>query len=58
MGAMQIVGTVAEGYNTLKPNSVNKADIGSISLTSSRAAVIPKTLAINGTPCGLSISFE
>ena len=55
---MQIVRTVDEGYNTLKPNSANKADIGSISLTSSRAAVIPKTLAINGAPCGLSISFE
>ena len=55
---MQIVGTVAESYNTLRPNSANKADIGSISLTSSKAAVIPKTLAINGTPCDLSIRLE
>ena len=53
---VQIDGTVDEFYNTLKPYSENRADIGSIEVTGSKAAVFPQSLEINGTPCELIVS--
>ena len=53
---MQIIGTVDESYNTLKPYGANRADIGSIEVTGSRGAVFPQSLEINGTPCELIVS--
>ncbi len=53
---MQIIGTVDESYNTLKPYGANRADIGSIEVTGSRGATFPQSLEINGTPCELIVS--
>ena len=53
---VQVSGTVSESYNTLKPYSANRADIGSIEVTGNRAAVFPQSLEINGRPCELIVS--
>jgi hypothetical protein len=54
---LQITGIVAESYNTLRPYSANVADIGSISVTGNRAAVIPQALQMNGIKCELGVSL-
>ena len=53
---VQVVGTVDESYNTLKPYSANRADIGSIEVTGNRAAVFPQSLEVDGTPCEIIVS--
>ena len=55
---LQITGTVAEPYNTLRPYTANVADIGSISVTGDRAAVFPEALEINGIKCELGVSLN